>query len=162
MKPTLLHLFALVALLAFPARAADNPLTGGRAADDKLISAVRAADEERIAATKSADSKRLAAIFSDQLRYAHSSGKVDDKAAYVKSLTTRATVYESFDYKERTFMPAGPGVVLMYGRLIVKAGERGQVVANDLNYLAVWRNENGAWRFLTWQSCKNPPATATK
>jgi hypothetical protein len=32
-------------------------------------------------------------------------------------------------------------------------------IVNDLNYLAVWREEKGAWRFLAWQSCKNPPAT---
>ena len=132
------------------------------ASDDKLIAAVRAADDERMAATKSGDPKRLDAIFSDQLRYAHSSGKVDNKASYVKSLTTRATVYESFDYKERTFTPAGPGIVLMAGRVIVNAANDGQKVENDLNYLAVWREENGKWRFMAWQSCKNPPATAAK
>jgi len=25
-----------------------------------------------------------------------------------------------------------------------------------LSYLAVWREENGQWRFLAWQSCKLP------
>ena len=30
-------------------------------------------------------------------------------------------------------------------------------LVNDLNYLAVWREEKGKWRFLAWQSCKNPP-----
>jgi hypothetical protein len=83
MKSTLLRFLSLFALFAFTARAAD----------DKLIAAVRAADEERMAATKSADPKRLDAIFSDELRYAHSSGKVDDKNSYVKSLTSHSTVY---------------------------------------------------------------------
>jgi hypothetical protein len=151
MKPTLLRFLSLLALLAFTARAAD----------DKLIAAVRAADEERTAATKSAEPKRLDAIFSDELRYAHSSGKVDDKGSYVKALTSRSTVYESFDYKERKFIPAGPGVVLMVGRVIVTAGDNGAIVPNDLNFLAVWREEKGKWRFLAWQSCKNLPSGAT-
>jgi len=25
-----------------------------------------------------------------------------------------------------------------------------------LSFLAVWREENGKWRFLAWQSCKLP------
>src|SRR4051812_18164606 len=92
-----------------------------RAADDKITAAVRAADDERLAATQSGTRARLEAIFSDELRYAHSSGKVDTKASYVQSLVTHSTVYESFDYKERNFPPAGPGVVLMTGRVLIKA-----------------------------------------
>jgi ketosteroid isomerase-like protein len=131
------------------------------AAEDKLLAAVRAADDERTAATMAADPARLAAIFSDDLRYAHSSGKVDTKASYVQSLTSRGTVYESFDYKERAFKPAGPGVVLMTGRVVIHSRNDSQPVALDLNFLAVWREEGGHWRFLAWQSCKNlPPATA--
>lgn len=151
MKFNLLRFATLFALLAFTARAAD----------EKLIAAVRAADEERIAATKSADPKRLGAIFSDELRYAHSSGKVDNKSSYVKSLISRSTVYESFDYKEQKFIPAGPGVVLMVGRVVVTAGDNGAIVPNDLTYLAVWREEKGKWRFLAWQSCKNPSSGTT-
>lgn len=148
MKTNLLRLLPLFALFAVAAHAAD----------DKVIAAVRAADDERMAATKAGDRARLDAIFSDQLRYAHSSGKVDTKASYMHSLTTRSTVYESFDYKERNFTVAGPGVVLMSGRVLVKATNNGKRADNDLNILAVWREEKGKWRFMAWQSCKNPPA----
>ena len=127
------------------------------AAEDKSIAAARAADDERLAATQAADPARLAAIFSDELRYAHSSGKVDTKASYMQALTSRNTIYESFKYQERTFKSAGPGIVLMSGRVIIHASNAGQKVVNDLNFLAVWREEAGAWRFLAWQSCKNPP-----
>jgi hypothetical protein len=150
MKISLLRLLPLLAFFAIVARAAD----------DKLIAAVRAADDERIAATTAADAKRLDAIFSDQLHYAHSNGKIDDKASYMKSLVSKATVYQSFDHKERTFVPAGPGIVLMKGHVIIGVLSNGQKAENDLNYLAVWREENGKWRFMAWQSCKNPPATA--
>jgi ketosteroid isomerase-like protein len=130
------------------------------AAEDKLTAAVRAADDERIAATQAADAARLNAIFSDQLHYAHSSGKVDTKASYMKSLASRSTIYESFEYQARDFTPAGPGVVLMTGRVVIRANNDGQKVTNDLNFLAVWREEGGKWRFLAWQSCKNPPPAA--
>jgi hypothetical protein len=134
-----------------------------RAAEDKAIVAARAADDERLAATKAADPKRLDAIFSGDLRYAHSSGKVDTKASYVKSLTSKSTVYESFDYKERNFTVAAPGIGLMTGRGLIHSANNGQKVENDLNFLAVWREENGQWRFLAWQSNKvPPPAPAAK
>ncbi|SDR92588.1 nuclear transport factor 2 family protein [Opitutus sp. GAS368] len=133
-----------------------------RAAEDKSIAAARAADDERIAATLAADPARLAAIFSDELRYAHSSGKVDTKTSYVQALTSHNTVYESFKYQERTFKAAGPGVVLMTGRVVIHASNAGQKVVNDLNFLAVWREEAGAWRFLAWQSCKNPAPAEPK
>lgn len=134
-----------------------------RAAEDPVIAAVKAADDERVAATKAGDGPRLDAIFSDELRYAHSSGVVDTKASYSKALTTHSTVYETYDYQERTFIPADPGVVLMAGRVLIHS-RNGEVKNNlDLNFLAVWRLENGKWRFLAWQSCRNaPPAPAAK
>lgn len=148
-------LFLLLPLLALLAGAM-------HAADDKLIAAVRAADDERIAATMATNTKRLEAIYSDALHYAHSNGKVDTKASQIKGITSGGNKYERFEHKERTFIPAGPGIVLMKGRVLMSmSGANGKLV-NDLNYLAVWREENGQWRFLAWQSCKNPPADGKK
>ena len=133
-----------------------------RAADDKIIAAVRAADDERVAATVSASRAGLEASYSDDLHYAHSSGKVDNKASQIQGVTTGGNKYERFEYKDRTFVPAAPGIVLMKGRVLVHMSDKqtGQKVVNDLNYLAVWREEKGKWRFLAWQSCRNPEAGA--
>ena len=128
-----------------------------RAADDKILAAVRAADDERVAAVKAGDAARLDAIFSDELRYAHSSGHVDNKASYMKALTSHSTVYETYDYQERKFTEAAPGIVLMTGRVLIHSRSGEKTTDLDLNFLAVWREEHGAWRFLAWQSCKNPP-----
>lgn len=143
-------LFSLLCVFAF---------TLLRAADDKIVAAVRAADDERVAATKSGVRERLDAIFSDELHYAHSSGKIDTKASYVESLASHKTVYESFNYSARNFQTVAPGIVLMTGRVLIHSRNGEQKVENDLNFLAVWREEKGRWRFLAWQSCKNPPAT---
>lgn len=152
MKITLLRLLPLLAFFAVALRAAD----------DQLIAAVRAADDERTAATQAGDPKRLDAIYSDALHYAHSNGKIDNKASYLKALVSRSAIYESFDYKERTFIPAAPGIVLMKGRVILNIASNGQKIVNDLNFLAVWRKEGGKWRFMAWQSCKNPPPADPK
>lgn len=159
---TLLRLLPLAILALVSVRAADSATT----AENKILAAVRAADDERLAATKAGDPARLDAIFSNELRYAHSSGVVDTKASYVASLVTRSTIYESFDYKDRVFKLVAPGVVTMAGRVYIMATNKGARSDNDLNFLSVWREENGKWRFFAWQSCKNPvpaaPAPAAK
>lgn len=129
--------------------------TGIAAADEKLLAALRAADDERIAATTAASRERLEAIYSDDLHYAHSSGKVDTKASQIQGILSGASSYQSFEHKERTFVPAAPGIALMKGRVIVNLRTRaGATNTLDLTYLAVWRLENGKWRFYAWQSCR--------
>ena len=131
MKKSLLR---LLALLVFSAGLL-------HAADDKLIAALRAADDERVAATKSGDPKRLEAIYSKDLHYAHSSGKIDNYASYLESLVKRTTIYEKYDYVTRDFRLVAPGVATMTGRVLINATANGQKVSNDLNILAVWREE---------------------
>ena len=141
-----------------------GPLPAVRAADDKIIAAVRAADDERIAATKAADRARLSAIYSDDLHYGHSNAKVDTKASQIQGITTGNNKYEAYEHKERKFTLAAPGIVTMTGRVLIHMSNKqtGEKLTNDLNYLAVWREEKGKWRFLAWQSCKNPPEAAKK
>lgn len=165
----LLFLFPLTALfgaddLAPPAR---NPFTRILLgpAEVAAVNAVRGADDERIAATLAADAVRLDAIYSDQLHYAHSNGVSDTKTSFIESLTSRRSVYESVEYAQRDFIPVAPGVVLMKGRALVRAGTAAQRNLLDLNFLAVWREEGGKWRFLAWQSSRNPtpsPPTSEK
>ena len=153
MKKILPRLLALLALLALV------PL---RAADDKVIAALRAADDERVAATKSGVRARLDAIFSDGLHYGHSSAKNDTKASYIESLVSRNTVYDSYEYVTRDFRVVAPGLALMIGRAKIQSHSPTAKSENDLNFLAVWREENGKWRFLAWQSVKNVPPDAAK
>ena len=144
--------FALVSL-----RAADLPAKASATEGDKIIAAVKAADAERVAATKAGDGPRLEAIYSDALRYAHSSGHVDTKASYLQALTSHATVYETYNYQEQNFSVVAPSIVLMTGRVLINTRSASGVNELDLNFLGVWREENGKWRFLAWQSCRNPP-----
>lgn len=121
-----------------------------------IVTALRAADDERVAATLAADPTRLAAIYSKELHYAHSNGVIDSQASFIESLTSRRTVYAGVDYVRREFIPAGPGIALMHGRALVRVGTPEDRRILDLNYLAVWREEGGRWRFLAWQSSRNP------
>jgi hypothetical protein len=50
----------------------------------------------------------------------------------------------------------------MTGRFDVKAVVGNSAAESTIGYLAVWRLEQGEWKFLAWQSCKLPPASAAK
>jgi ketosteroid isomerase-like protein len=126
------------------------------------FAAVRAVDDERVAATVAADKVRLDRIYSDGLRYAHANGKIDDKAQHIAALADKKTSHDRFDYQVREFRSAAPGVVLMSGRLLIHTTSAKGKSVNDVNFLAVWREESGRWRLLDWQAAKNPaPVAAT-
>ena len=148
MKPTLLPIFVLFACVTV------------QAADDPRLAAVRAADDQRVAATLAADGKKLGAAFSDELRYAHSSGLVDTKTSYLQSIVSGRTKYQVYQFQERNFTFPAPGIALETGRAHIKSTSASGESDNILSFLAVWREEKGQWRFLAWQSCKLPPSTA--
>lgn len=142
-------LASLVLLFAFQAFAEDSP----------ALVAVKAADKARVAAMQSGDRAKLDAVFSDELRYAHSNGIVDSKKSFIEILAAGKTKYVGYDYEEQNFTFPAPGIALMTGRAHIKAESEGKTMDAVLSFLAVWREEQGQWRFLAWQSCKLPPAT---
>jgi hypothetical protein len=129
-----------------------------RAAD--VIAVVRRADDERVAATLAGDLKTLGAIYSDEMYYAHSSGKLDTKASQLEGIANGTYKYTRFDYQGRTFNAVAPDIVLMKGKATVGLTRlSGEKILLDLNYLGIWRLEQGKWKFLAWQAARNAPPT---
>lgn len=128
------------------------------AAEHPELARVTAADDARVAAMLAPAREKLDAVLSPELRYAHSNGQVDTKAALIASLTDGSAKYSKYAYQERTFTFPAPGVALMAGRFDVKAVVKGNAAESTISFLAVWRLEQGEWKFLAWQSCKVPAA----
>ena len=119
--------------------------------------AVIAADDARVAAFKKPTAGALEKIFSPDLHYAHSTGVVDTKPSFIDVLTSGKTKYVAVDYEDREFSFPAPGIALMTGRVRIQAVTQEATLDNLLSFLAVWRLEEGGWRFLAWQSCRMPP-----
>ena len=66
------------------------------------------------------------------------------------------TKYLTLEYEERAFTFPAPGIALMTGRAHVKVANATGEADMVLSFLSVWREEDGKWRFLAWQSCKLP------
>lgn len=124
--------------------------------DAQLVAAVQAADDARVAAMRTPTKEKLEAIFSDELHYAHSSGAIDTKKSFIEVLSSGKTKYLDMSYEKRDFSFPAASVALMTGRVHVKVEAGTNKLDSVLSYLAVWRLENGQWKFLAWQSCKLP------
>ena len=122
------------------------------------LAALRTADDARVAATLAGDTTALAPLLSESLHYSHSSGKLDSKASLLEALKTGTIRYSRLDYETREFKEAAPGLALMTGRVRVQIGTAEAPVQMVLAFLAVWRLEEGQWRFMAWQSCRLAPA----
>ncbi len=154
MKPTL-----TLALLLIASQVALQSVSAQSATpEESQMVAVQAADDARIAAMRSADRDKLNAIFSDDLRYAHSTGVVDTKNSFVEVLGSGKTKYLGYEHKDRTITIPAKGIALIAGQARIQAESASGKMDNVLSYLSVWRKENGQWRFLAWQSCKLPVA----
>lgn len=124
--------------------------------DDPRVAAVLAADDARIAAMTAADPAALAPLLSPDLRYSHSNGSVDTKESLLELIGGKATRYVTYRPAERGVRFASPEIALEHGRAELVLEKDGTQTEATFLFLAVWRFEDGAWRFLAWQSARPP------
>jgi hypothetical protein len=128
------------------------------AEDDPRVTAVLAADDARIAAMTAADPEALEPLLSAELRYSHSNGTVDTKDSFLELIRGKATRYVAYRPVERGVRFASPDIALEHGRAEVILEKNGVRTEATFLFLAVWRLEEGSWRFLAWQSARPPAA----
>lgn len=128
-------------------------VAAGRAGEPAVIAALKA-DQARLAAMMAGDSAALARLFSEQLRFVHSDGRVESKADYVKNLMAGDTAYADAKVSDVETMQVAPDVVVVIGaqQMRKRLGKDWSEV--KLRYLAVYRSEGGAWRMVAWQSAR--------
>jgi hypothetical protein len=129
---------------------------GGHAQEASRAAAVLAADDARIAAMTAADPVALAPLLSPDLRYSHSNGAVDTKASLLELIGGQTTRYVAYRPIEREIRFASPEIALEHGRADLVLEKNGIRTEVTFLFLAVWRFEDGAWRFLAWQSARPP------
>ncbi len=123
-------------------------------AADPAIDAVLRADQARLAAMMAGDGAALARLMSDELRFVHSDGRIETKAAYVKNMLAGDTAYaDAKTFGIETLKPSAD-VVIVIGSQGMRKRLGPMWSEIQLRYLAVWRNENGTWRMYAWQSMR--------
>ena len=119
---------------------------------EDLAAAVRAAEQQRCAAMLANDAAALDAILDPRLQFAHATGAVDDKSAYLAKMGGGRIVYVNIDWSEEVITELAPGIALLTGRMATDVKVEG--VAKELRnrVTSVWGETDGGWRLIAFQS----------
>jgi hypothetical protein len=121
---------------------------------ETAATAVGRADAARCAAMIKGDGAALAALLSDELQFVHSDGRLERKADYVRNMLAGDTAYAGVKTIGVRALEPAPGVVVLFGAQEMRKRLGPSWSEIKLRYMAVWRNEGGAWRMYAWQSMR--------
>jgi ketosteroid isomerase-like protein len=125
-----------------------------QSADEK---AVTAAVEKLRKAMISSDKNVLENLAAADLSYGHSSGLVEDKAAFVDQFVTGKTDFlENLTFADQTVRISGDAAIVRH-RLTGDTMNNKTPGKVDIIILMVWQKQKGEWKLLARQAAKLPP-----
>ncbi|MDB5261281.1 MAG: hypothetical protein JWQ14_562 [Adhaeribacter sp.] len=137
-------LLAIVSCLTFSAPAA---------AQTKEEKEVAQAVEKLKTGMVNGDKTTLTNIAAPELSYGHSSGKVEDKAAFVQAIVSGESDFVKIDLSEQTIKIAGNAAIVRHN--LAATTNNGGVAANvKLAVLLIWQKQQGQWKLLARQAVK--------
>lgn len=101
------------------------------------------------------DAKRadLENIVANEISYGHSSGLIEDKAAFVEALASGKSDFISINLTDQTIKIAG-NTALVRHKLAGEVKNSGQPGNVNLGVLLVWQKQQGQWKLLARQAYK--------
>lgn len=114
-------------------------------------------EKKRFAAQVAKDADYMNKIFADDLIYVHSSGKADNKEAYIASVLNGSSVYSKVDIEELTVRAYNKGqTAIVNGKvLITQPPVDGKPTLLHLRYLVVYvKDSKKGWQLNSWQALK--------
>jgi len=123
-----------------------------QSSDEKEVAGrVESLRKAMIAADKSA----LEELTAGQLSYGHSSGLVEDKAAFIDEFVTGKSVFTSITLADQTIKIAG-NVAIVRHHLTAETNNKNVPGKADIVVLLIWQKQNGQWKLLARQAAKIP------
>ncbi|MFD2523974.1 nuclear transport factor 2 family protein [Emticicia soli] len=114
-------------------------------------------EKKRFAAQVAKDADYMNKIFADDLVYVHSSGKTDNKEAYIASVLNGSSVYSKVDIEELTVRAYNKGQTAVVNGtvMITQPPVDGKPTLLHLRYLVVYvKDSKKGWQLNSWQSSK--------
>jgi hypothetical protein len=122
----------------------------GQKDEEAVAKAVEALKQAMIDANKSA----LEKITAENLTYGHSSGLIEDKAAFVEALVSGKSDFVNINLSEQTIKVTGNTATVRH-KLVGDAVNSGTPSKANVSVLLVWVKINGDWKLLARQAVKN-------
>jgi ketosteroid isomerase-like protein len=122
-------------------------------AQSKDEQAVTAAVESLRKAMIDPDKATLDALVTDDLTYGHSSGVIQDKAAFEEALLNKSSDFVTIDLSQQTIKVAGNTAWVRH-ILSATTNDGGKPGSTKLSVLLVWIKQKGTWKLLARQAVK--------
>jgi len=110
-----------------------------------------AAEDERFNAQVKQNVAAIALNIADEAVYTHASGRVQNKAEYLRGIETGRASYRNITVSDRTVRISGD-MGITHGVLHMVVGDNNLVSS----YLAVYVNRDRRWQLLFWQTSPGP------
>lgn len=139
-------------ILLFLTMIVSGTLAYGQTAEEKQL--LKTVEDLRLAMI-SGNRQALDAIAADKLNYWHSSGKHEDKAAFIESLTSGKSDFLSINLSEQTINISGD-VATVHHILSGETNDGGKPGTVRIGVLLVFQKQSGNWKLFARQAFKLP------
>jgi len=119
--------------------------------EDRIATALTFEDR-RFAAMAASDITELEQVLADDLHYTHANGMVEDKAEFIRKITSGERNYIDVRLVFRN-ASAQPGFVAIYGQVDVDVMRKAGKLVNRLDYTAIYRDGNP--QLFAWSAVKS-------
>lgn len=99
----------------------------------------------------------LDAVASEYLTYGHSSGKLQNKAEFMDSFLTKASVFVTITLTDQTIKVTGNTAIVRH-KLAATTADGGKPGTVSLGIMLVFVKQHGEWKLLARQAYKLPVA----
>ena len=117
------------------------------------IQAVYDIEDSRFRAMVDGDITALNDLLPDDLHYVHANGVVEDKAEFIRKITSGERLYRRFEATSREARTEG-GFTFVFGQADVEVDRTAGNLKNKLTYTAIYRNGEGP-RLMAWHAVKS-------
>lgn len=124
-------------------------------AQTKAETAVLAAVENMRLALISGERAALENLAAADLSYGHSSGKIQDKTAFVEAIANGSSDFVSIELKNQTVKVVGKTAMVRH-ELHAKTNDGGKPGEVHLGIFLVWQKQGSEWKLLGRQAFKLP------
>jgi hypothetical protein len=118
--------------------------------DKEVVAAVESLRKAMLDGEKSALDK----IAAPELTYGHSSGTIEDKAAFIDALVSGRNDFVTIDLSEQSVKLVGDNLALVRHKLKAETNNGGTPGTANIGILLVFQKQKGQWKLLARQAFK--------
>ncbi|MGF6165305.1 ketosteroid isomerase-like protein [Pseudomonas sp. 2725] len=99
------------------------------------------------------DIPELNALTAENLTYGHSSGKIQDKQAFIADIETGKSAFKTLEMQNQSITVSGD-VALVRHHFSAQALKGTEVVPTEIENFQIWQKQNGKWLLVGRQAFK--------